>query len=53
MPLILPGNVGSAKAATSFYVTNSVRFDSGDSPYLFKSNASGNSDMTKFTASFW
>jgi len=53
MPLILPGNVGSATAATSFDVTNSVRFDSGDSPYLFKSNASGNSDMTKFTASFW
>ena len=53
MPLILPGNVGSATAATGFNVANSVRFDSGDSPYLFKSNASGNSDMTKFTASFW
>ena len=53
MPLILPGNVGSATAAVGFNVANSCRFNDGSSDNLSKTNASGNSDMTKFTVSFW
>jgi len=34
MPLILPGNVGSATAATSYNVANSARFNDGSSDNL-------------------
>ena len=36
MPLILPGNVGSATAATGFNVSNSLRFNRGSSDSLNK-----------------
>jgi len=36
MPLILPGNVGSATAATGFNVANSLRLDSASTAYLSK-----------------
>jgi len=51
MPLILPGNVGSATAATGFNVDNSLRVNAGDSAYLHKSQGSGN--RRTFTISFW
>ena len=34
MPLILPGNVGSATASTTYNVANSARFDDGSSDNL-------------------
>jgi len=37
MPLILPGNVGSATAATGYAVDNSLRFNDGSSDSLTKS----------------
>jgi len=52
MPLILPGNVGSATAATGFNVSNSLRFDDGSTDYLSISGSTpGN--RKKFTYSFW
>jgi len=55
MPLILPGNVGSATAATGYNVDNSVRFNDGDSPSLkdSASNAAPSGTRTKFTFSIW
>jgi len=50
MPLILPGNVGSATAATGFNVDNSCRFD-GSSSYLQKTYASGQNKT--FSISTW
>jgi len=52
MPLILPGNVGSATAATGFDVANSVRFNSGDSAYMHKTPNSAGS-LTAWTLSMW
>jgi len=52
MPLILPGNVASATAATGYDVDNSCRFNFGDDPKLSKSVSSG-SGSTKFTFSCW
>ena len=49
MPLILPGNVGSATAATGFNVANSCRFN-GDA-YVHKAVVAGN--QRTFTYSFW
>ena len=37
MPLIIPGNVGSATASTTYNVANSCRFAVGDGAYLEKS----------------
>ena len=52
MPLILPGNVGSATAATGFDVANSLRFNDGSTDNL--SRTKGTSDSTtKGTYSFW
>ena len=51
MPLILPGNVGSATAATSFNVANSLRFNSGSSDHLNRTTSSGN--RLKWTWSAW
>ena len=52
MPLILPGNVGSATAATGFDVANSLRINQGDSAYLHKTFGTS-SDRKKWTYSFW
>ena len=50
MPLILPGNVGSAVAG-AYEVANSCRFNDGDNPKMFKAQSSGNQD--KWTFSCW
>ena len=52
MPLILPGNVASATASTTFSVANSCRFNDGDSPSLTKT-ATSFSSATTGTFSFW
>ena len=49
MPLILGTN--SIKDLT-YNVANSLRFNSGDSPYLTRTISSG-ADVTQFTFSFW
>ena len=52
MPLILPGNVGSATAATGFNVANSCRFNDGSSDYLsITPGSAGNQKL--FTYSVW
>ena len=51
MPLILPGNVGSATAATGYDVANSIRFNRADSAHMTRSAAG--SSATKSTFSFW
>ena len=54
MPLILPGNVGSATAATGFNVANSCRFDSASSADLRISDYSGAGTSRKTrTYSMW
>jgi len=53
MPLILPGNVGSATAATDFNVSNSLRFNDGDSPALTRSLGASETSTQKGTFSFW
>jgi hypothetical protein len=50
MPLILPGNVGSATGG-AFEVANSCRFDDGDNAYMHKSQGGGN--RRTFTLSCW
>ena len=52
MPLILPGNVASATAPTTFSVANSCRFNDGDSAWMAKT-AGSSGDRQKFTLSFW
>ena len=52
MPLILPGNVASATAPTTFSVANSCRFNAPDDPYMYKTL--GTPTSTKiYTVSFW
>ena len=52
MPLILPGNVGSATAATGYDVANSCRFNDDDSAYMHKTCGSAfNTD--RWTISLW
>ena len=51
MPLILPGNVGSATAATGFNVSNSLRFNSASNDHLNRTQTGGN--RRKFTFSTW
>ena len=51
MPLILPGNVGSATAATEL-VSNSCRFNDGDTASLSKTPSSNGSN-TVWTVSMW
>ena len=53
MPLILPGNVGSATAATGYDVANSLRFDDGSSDHLTRSLGASETSTTKGTFSFW
>ena len=51
MPLILPGNVGSATAATGFDVANSVRFQNAQ---LLRTNSGSTStNIDKYTISVW
>jgi len=52
MPLILPGNVGSATAATGYNVANSCRFNSGDSAVLKRTHGTP-TDGKKFVWSAW
>jgi len=52
MPLILSGNVGSATAATGFNVDRSLRFNSGSSDSITRTNSSASNRRT-FTVSFW
>ena len=51
MALILPGNVASATASTTFSADNSCRFNDGDSAQLRKTPSSaGNQDRWTFSA---
>ena len=52
MPLILPGNVGSATAATGYNVANSCRFNSGDSAVLKRTHGTPTNGK-KFVWSAW
>ena len=52
MPLILPGNVAAATAATTFAAANSCRFSLGDSPYMQKTQVAPTSQQ-KWTYSGW
>ena len=52
MPLILPGNVGSATAATGFNVANSCRFNSASSDRLNRTLGTPTNNL-KWTYSFW
>jgi len=52
MPLILPGNVASATASTTYDVANSCMFD-GSSAYLRKTFSGTSTDSNKCTMSFW
>jgi hypothetical protein len=52
MPLILPGNVASATASTTYDVDNSCRFNDGDSAYMHKTCSSA-FDTDKWTISLW
>ena len=51
MPLILPGNVGSATAATTYSIDNSCRFNGTDSTLTRTPGSAGNVD--KWTLSLW
>ena len=51
MPLILPGNVGSATAATTYSIANSCRWNYADSPAMNKSQTAGNKKT--WTYSWW
>ena len=52
MPLILPGNVASATAPTTYSVANSVRFNRADSPTLLKAFGTP-TNQDKWTFSIW
>ena len=51
MPLILPGNVASATASTTYSIANSCRWNFGDSPAMNKSQTAGNKKT--WTYSWW
>ena len=53
MPLILPGNVGSATAAAGFNVANSARFNKGSSDSLTRTQSASPTHDDKGTLSFW
>ena len=52
MPLILPGNVATAIASTTYSVANSCMFNDGDSAYMHKTPSSDGNRQT-FTISVW
>jgi len=53
MPLILPGNVASATASTTFSVANSCRFNDGDSADLSLTLGSSLGTRSLYTFSCW
>jgi len=54
MPLILPGNVASATAATTYSIANSCRFNAADSAYMqWTPTDSAGTDGQIYTLSFW
>ena len=53
MPLILPGNVGSATASTTFSVANSLRFNRADEAILTRTQSTSPTHDDKCTMSFW
>ena len=53
MPLILPGNVGSATAATGFNVDNSCMFDNAGNDSLTRSKGASETSVRTATYSFW
>jgi hypothetical protein len=53
MPLILPGNVGSATASTTYDVANSCRFNDGDSAYMTRAFDATQTSTSTFTISVW
>ena len=52
MPLILPGNVATATASTTYEVANSCRFDDGDQSRMNRDLVTATSRQ-KFTYSYW
>ena len=52
MPLILPGNVATATASTTYEVANSCRFNDGDQARMNRDLVTATSRQ-KFTYSFW
>jgi len=52
MPLILPGNVATATAATTYDVANSCRFNDGDSAHMLRTFGTP-TDNLKWTWSGW
>jgi len=52
MPLILPGNVGSATAATGFNVSNSLRFNTASTDFLNRTPGSA-SNKDLWSISVW
>jgi hypothetical protein len=50
MPLILPGNVGSATASTTYDVANSLRFNDGSSDQLSIVTSAGSDYKATFSA---
>ena len=53
MPLILPGNVASATASTTYDVDNSCRFNDGDSAYMTRAFDAAQTSTSIFTISVW
>ena len=54
MPLILPGNVATATASTTYDVANSCRFEDDDSATLSLTHSAGaSSEQITWTLSFW
>ena len=52
MPLILPGNVTTATAATAYSIANSCRFNEPDSPAMSRGSISATNRRT-WTFSYW
>jgi len=52
MPLILPGNVASATAPTTFSVANSCRFNAADDACMHKTFGTP-TNLDRWTISFW
>jgi len=53
MPLILPGNVATATASTTYEVANSVRFNKADAPALKRNSMGTATNRKKWTLSMW
>jgi hypothetical protein len=53
MPLILPGNVATATASTTYEVANSCRLEDGDSPHMQRSISASPTNEDKYTFSCW